>query len=427
MDIAACERNLTGCLDSIGLKFCDADKDICLEHGLCITSIVLSSVSSCICYPCYYGDTCEKEIFSRNLWFLGQPSRTPEMISATKFLLLFFCIIRIFNCLLCLQTYFSSQKIRITNIGVYLIFYSIISLLISLEEFVAAILLWFVKQLPESYLSIECLINQKFVLISLSYILGWSICFIALERMLVECFNHSLYTSRKRSILISTLTFIICPLTTIPGIFTLKQLPVDKLYPQTKQLLIAFNCVNYTTLGYTIYKVISSIHMYGTLVSYILLCLGVFVHMLRHRKRIAPSYTTLQNIRLILRNHGDFFIPLMLAIFCSIPMIVIGEMITCSKALKLKSLPNLILIFGIILGLLPTSFSFFFYIYPANVYMVAFWNNSPVGRCLRKLKQKIIQTGQKCKNTRLMRARWSHQPQLEVVGPEYEAGEDRNS
>ncbi|CAF3412034.1 unnamed protein product [Rotaria sp. Silwood2] len=154
MDVAACEKNLTECLTSLGLKLCDADKDICLEHGLCIISIVPSPILRCICYPYYYGDTCEKEIFSRNLWFLGQPSRTTEMLFVAKFCLLLFCIIRIINCILCLQTYFSSQQIRITNIGVYLIFNSIISLLLSLEEFVAAILLWFIKQLPESYLPI---------------------------------------------------------------------------------------------------------------------------------------------------------------------------------------------------------------------------------------------------------------------------------
>ncbi|CAF3062330.1 unnamed protein product, partial [Rotaria sp. Silwood2] len=97
--------------------------------------------------------------------------------------------------------------------------------------------------------------------------------------MLVECFDHSLYTSRKRSIIISALTVIICPLTTIPGIFTLKSLPVDKLDSQTNKLLIAFNCVNYTPLGYTIYKVIASVHTYVTLVSYIILCVGVFAHL----------------------------------------------------------------------------------------------------------------------------------------------------
>ena len=140
----ACQKNLTGCLASMGLKLCDADKDICLQHGLCITPIVPAPLSLCICYPCYYGTTCENEVFSRNLWIAGEPSEKPEMITATKILLLIFTIIQIINCILCLQTYFISRKIRITNIGVYLIFNSLISLLISFEELVTAIILWFI-------------------------------------------------------------------------------------------------------------------------------------------------------------------------------------------------------------------------------------------------------------------------------------------
>ncbi|CAF3949903.1 unnamed protein product [Rotaria sordida] len=128
--------------------------------------------------------------------------------------------------------------------------------------------------------------------------------------MLVECYNYSIFDSRKRSFIISTLIFIICPLTTIPGIFTLKKPPTDQFYSKINGLLASVGCINYTPIGYTIYKVIFSIHLYGTLLFYILLCLGVFAHLLRHRQRIAPNHTSLQNIRLILRNHRDFFIPL---------------------------------------------------------------------------------------------------------------------
>jgi hypothetical protein len=421
----ACQKNLTGCLASMGLKLCDVDKDICLQHGLCITPIVPAPLSLCVCYPCYYGTTCENEVFSRNLWIAGEPSEKPEMITATKVLLLIFTVIQIINCLLCLQTYFSSRKIRITNIGVYLIFNSLISLLISLEELVTAILVWFIAQLPESYWHIQCLIDQKFMLLSLTYIWGWSVLFIGLERMLVECCDYSLFASRKRSLIISTLIFIICPLTTIPGIFTLKELPIDKLSPQANNLLIPYSCINYTPLGYTIFKVISSIHTYVTLVGYMVLCLIALIHLRRHRQRIAPQYTTRQNIRFVLHKHRDFFLPLIVDVVTAIPLIVINEMMTCSGASELDSLPYLLLVFGSIFGVIPTSFLFFFYIYPANVYMVAFWNNSIVGRCLIKLKNIIITIGQRLKNTRLVPARLRQQPQVEAVNFEHEARESR--
>lgn len=130
----------------------------------------------------------------------------------------------------------------------------------------------------------------------------------------------------------------------------------------------------------------SGIHGYGTLVLFVVLCLFVFVHLLKHRYGIAPDDTTRQSIRLILRNHGDFFLPLLVAVVCSLPMIIIAEMMTCTKASQLEALPYLILVFGNILGVIPTGFTFFYYIYPANVYLTAFWTDSPVGRCLRKIK-----------------------------------------
>ncbi|UJR07870.1 hypothetical protein I4U23_012152 [Adineta vaga] len=111
--------------------------------------------------------------------------------------------------------------------------------------------------------------------------------------------------------------------------------------------------------------------------------------MLRHRKRISPTSKTIQNIRRILRKHRDFFLPLIATAICSIPMIVIYESMTCAKASKVNSLPYLMLIFGQIFSILPTSFSFFGYVYLPNVYRTAFWEKSLVGKSLTKLKQFI--------------------------------------
>ena len=399
MDTNACLKNLTGCLASVGLKLCDAGQDICLGHGICITSSRFNLPPVCICDSCYYGNTCEKEVFSRNLWVTGQPVQKLEILTGFKFFIFFYGAVRLINYFLCLQTYLSSHKIRITNIGVHLIFNSIISVLYSLEELISSIFALLTAQLPEHYWRATCLVNQKFVSISLSYIWGWSVFFIAFERMLVECYRYSLFDSRKRSFIILTLITLICPLTTLPGIFTLKNLPTNELSPLTNAFQTALGCVNYTPLGYTIFKVILSLHGYGSLLSYILLYIIVFAHLVRHRRRIAPNHTTLQNIRVILHNHRDFFIPLLVPILCLTPMLIINETMTCFKASKLKSLPILILIFGSVFGLLPTSFSFFFYIYPANVYMIAFWNHSPVGRCLRKLKRQIIKMNRQFRNT----------------------------
>lgn len=398
MDLASCQEDINECLNLVDLRLCDIDKDICREHGWCITSIIDSNFSICVCYPCYYGDRCENEAFSKNLWIVGQASQTPQMVMALKFFLFFTSIIQIINGLICLQTYFSSKKIRRTNLGVYLIVSSIISLLAGLNVLIPRILLQYARQLPERFWQIQCQIDQKFVLISLAYMWDWSLLFLAFERMLIECFHCSPFQSKKRSFIISTLIFIICPLTTIPGIFTMKNLQANQVSALTTILLTSVSCVNYTPLGYTIFKVISSVHGYGSLLSYTIISLIVFLHLLRHRKRVAPKSTTLQNIRLVLYKHRDFFILLLIPLVCAMPIVVLNETMNCTKASNSKSLPYLMLVFGSILGLIPTSLSFFYHIYPADVYMVAFWN-SPVGRFLRMLRRKTIQICRRLNNT----------------------------
>ncbi|CAF0997277.1 unnamed protein product [Rotaria sordida] len=460
MDVAACQNNLTECLTSMGLKLCDANKDICLERGLCVTSIIPTSVSVCICYPCYYVslayiwqwslvsiglermlvecynysifDSRKRSFIISTLIFIICPLTTiPGIFTLKKpptdqFYSQINGLLALVSCVNYTPTGYTIYKV-IFSIHLYGTLLSYI--LLCLGVFVH--LLRHRQRIAPNYTTLQnirlILRNHRdfFIPLSVRYIWGWSIVSIALERMLVECYNYSIFDSRKRSFIISTLIFIICPLTTIPGIFTVKKLPTDKFYSKFNKLLTPVACVNYTPIGYIIYKVIFSIHFYGTLLSYILLCLGVFVHLLRHRQLIAPNYTTLQNIRLILRNHRYFFIPLSVSLFCSMPMLVIFEIMTCSKVSKLESLPYLTLVFGNVFGLLPQSFTFFYYIYPANVYMVAFWNDSPIGRCLRKLKKNIIKIGQQLKTTPLMSIRLPQLLHRETVIVEHEVTETK--
>lgn len=390
MDFSGCKSNITACLTDLGLKICDTGKTTCSQHGVCITSIIPSPLSICVCDFCYYGTKCENEIFSNNLWAIGTTIlQTSSTTFALKFLSVFFSCIQILNSLLCLQTYFSSTKVRITNIGVYLIFNSLIALLLGLLLLIQSSFLWIELELTNKYWEISCFIDRKFVYMSLTYIYGWSILLIAVERLLIECYHYGFYDSRKRSLIIITLVSIICLLTTIPGIFTRKDIPKEESLDEIFARLKSVTCVNYTKVGYIIDKIILSIHVYGTIVSYIILCLVVFGHMFRHRKRVAPNYTTSKNIHFILRNHRDFFIPLIATTILSTPTIVINEMMTCAKASQIKSLPYLIIVFGYVFTFISISISFFFYIYPANVYMIVFWRESPVGKLLEILKEKI--------------------------------------
>lgn len=178
MDVAACIKNITQCFDNFGLKFCDADKDICLQRGLCVTSIIYPNISICMCNVCYYGVTCENELFSKNLWTAGMaasPAMTPKMFYITQSFASFFCVVQIINSVLCLQTYFCSKKVCITNVGVYLIFNSIISVILALMLSIQSITAWLSAHISIDYWKISCYIDRKLVFTALNYILGWSL------------------------------------------------------------------------------------------------------------------------------------------------------------------------------------------------------------------------------------------------------------
>lgn len=399
MNDAACLKNITACLLPYGLKLCDEDKDICLKHGYCITSIFNPSFSYCLCYTCYTGKYCEEEKLSRNIWYWGLATQqTESLINAERIILLVVSIISILNCLLCLQTYLTSFKIRQTNIGVYLILGAFCSLLFSLLTFITTVLSWFPSVLLTKYPKINCFITSKHFGPSLAYIWIWLVAFVAIERMLTSCFYYSLFDSRRRSIITSILLIIICPLTTLPGVFTVKDIPDDEIQ---KAAMSSVACINYTPTGYIINKVIVSIHTYVTLALYIFLIVAVFIRLLLHRRRLFHGSRTSKNIYLILSKHRDLFVPLTVQTICTLPLAILSEMMTCEKAANSANQPSIYFAFALI-AILPEILSFFMYVVVCNVYMTEFWETSLVGRCLVKVKKLIC--SKKCLRTSTLRS-----------------------
>ncbi|CAF3790192.1 unnamed protein product [Rotaria socialis] len=380
-DDATCFKNITACLNSFDLKLCDVDKDICFNRGYCVTAKSHESISACVCYPCYGGQYCQDEAVSNNLWFLGLPMITTRADAYLKMIIFVLVLtMQIFNSLLCLQTYLCSKIIRETNAGVYLILSSLCSLLFSLLECILSILAIFSVEFPNL-----CLIQSKHVLPSLGFIWNWLILCIAFEYMLVAWFNYFIFDSRKRSLIVASIIIVLCPLTTVPGIFTVRAASTDLLTDRKVDNLIG--CINYTPSGYIINKIITSIHYYGPILLYNLLILIVFIKLLRHRDRFVRGSTNVENIRLILSKHHDFFIPVIVLVFCGVPLIVLNEIMTCEKAMKSPIVNTLLKIFEMI-GFIPVSVSFIFHIYLNNVYMYEFRHTSIVGKFFVKLKCK---------------------------------------
>jgi hypothetical protein len=206
---------------------------------------------------------------------------------------------------------------------------------------------------------------------------NWFIVSTAIERMLVECFgNYGLYDSRRRSFVCSALIVIICSL--FPGIFTVR----ENQPPEWRSV----KYINFTPLGYKLYATIKSIHLFGFYFIYIVMNTVVLVHLLRYRRRFVDSDSLSAQVCLILHKHNDFFIPYLIQTLSQLPGVAMDFMMNCSTANKMRvARLNLVVT---ALGIVPFAITFYLYIYLAPVYWSEFWNSSPIGKCLMKMKKK---------------------------------------
>ncbi len=382
MNVFQCKKNISCLMNLYNSTLCSSENYTCVEnHGYCIFNETIKP--RCLCLPCFTGDHCEEEKVSKNLWFLSIPidEAVPNGALIEAIIAVIFSAFLLFNGVLCLQTYLC-RKIRKTNLGIYLIMLSIVSIFIGLMHFIFPLITLHVKELPQPYLFIDlrCLIYGKFVYVPLVSMYNWFIASVAIERVLVECSrNYGLHDSRRRSVISSAVIVIICPLTTLPGVFTVRENQLPQLRP--------VQCINFTPLGYILYESITKIHLFAFYFIYIVMNTVVLGHLLRHRRRFVDSDSLSAQVRLILQKHKDFFIPYLIQALSQLPNILMDFIMTCSTA-------NTILVARVhlaftVLEIAPFAITFYLYIYLSPVYLSEFWNSSPIGKCLMKAKKKL--------------------------------------
>jgi hypothetical protein len=381
MNLYQCTKNISHCTNFYNLTRCSAENNTCVEgHGYCVFKETIKP--RCLCLPCFTGEHCEEEL-SKNLWLLSTPS--DEVASKGTLIQIIMIIVfgafLLFNGILCLQTYLC-RKIRKTNLGIYLIMLSIVSIFIGLLHLIFTSISLHITELPHPYLFVDlhCLIYAKFVYVPLVAMYNWFIASVAVERVLVECFrNFGLHDSRRRSVVSSAVIVIICPLTTLPGIFTVREnQPPELRFVQ---------CINFTPLGYILYATITRIHLFAFYFIYIVMNTVVLEHLLRHRRRFVDSDSLAVQVSIILHKHKDFFIPYLIQALGQLPSILMDFMMTCSTANTIL-VARLNLVFTA-LQIVPFAMTFYLYIYLSPVYWSEFWNSSPIGKCLMKVEEKL--------------------------------------
>ena len=370
-------------MESHKLSLCSAENNTCVQdQGYCLFNEKIEPI--CVCLPCFIGKHCEKTV-SKNLWPIvtsfDQIVANGETIRSI--ITIIFGAFLVFNGILCLQTYLC-RNIRKTNVGIYLIMLSIVSILIGLLHLIFSSIDLHVEKLRQPvlllFLDLRCLIYQKYVYIPLVSMYNWFIASVAIERMLVQCSrNYGLHDSRRRSVIASAVVTIICPLTTLPGRYT--------VHENQPAELRSVHCINFTPLGYVLYQSITHFHLFAFYFIYILMNAIVLGHLLRRRRRFVESGSLFAQVCLILHKHKDFFIPYLIQALGQLPGVIMDLIMTCATANTI--LAAQLSLISTVLQIAPFAITFYLYIYLSPVYWTEFWNSSPVGKCLVKLKKKL--------------------------------------
>lgn len=134
--------------------------NICQNNGKCILLINHTTTSYCLCNKCFTGNQCEIQQYSKNLWIYGMSEENRKAYNPYNetIVLAVLGIISLINNLLSLQTFLFSKNIRITNLGIYLILYSLAGLIVSIIQSVFALmnLIYNFKETSELNHLIQC-------------------------------------------------------------------------------------------------------------------------------------------------------------------------------------------------------------------------------------------------------------------------------
>ncbi|CAF3672756.1 unnamed protein product [Rotaria sp. Silwood1] len=357
--------------------------NVCQNNGKCFLLLNTTTTTYCLCNRCFTGNQCEIEQYSNNLWIYGISTENKKVNNPYNETIVrsILGIISLASNLLSLQTFVFSKKIRITNLGVYLILYSLTGISMSIIQTVFAFLnltLNFKKASKMNHL-IECAFIYL-LLNSLNYCLYWLWLYIAVERILIVYSFVSLYDSRRRSIILSILLYIFIPLSNIlPILFGRKGYSYDSY---------DFCLLNFTSIGYTFYLIFNYINYMTSPFSFAFACVFIFKYLIEHRRNLVNDESFRSSLTLIAFKHYDFFLlPLIFCLLTS-PHFIFDKLMTCLRADSLEVSRTQSVTRLLADSALATTF--FFYVCLSKVYLQEFWRTSPFGRYFTHVKKRII-------------------------------------
>ena len=266
------------------------------------------------------------------------------------FLFQLIIVLSIVNNVISIQTCLR-LPIRITNLGVYLIFLCFSNLIRCVFLEISVIC------------DVQTLQRTTFFHISaialnvLNFSSMWFSSMIACERLCIECFNYALYATRQRACLISLFFFLLTLLTQIPTFFVyFDRFSVPIVKPILSQTVksMEFATVLLTCL----------LHILSSLL--------ILTKISLHKVYINLNEQQYWFVwRQQMHKHLDFFVPPLCYILCILPWYLFKHVIYSCDRISPTATSCLYLIL-IALANIPFTMTFLIYIYPSIVYMNEF-------------------------------------------------------
>ncbi|CAF3823716.1 unnamed protein product [Adineta steineri] len=330
----------------------------CLNDGQC------NSDDICICTSaCFVGNFCEIDYNAARLPLTSaivQDNPSTEGIYILIFALLAF--IGFINNIFALTTLFR-ERIRITIWGVYLIVFSILSIILMI--IILSYIMTVVRYDNSTYRLLAC---HAIPFLSLITIDGGILCTVAIavERVFIECWNFNVNGSRLRALLISGMIILYTCGSNLDDIF-IRRISNDPL----GNLICTYDFDRYPTWRY-LDIVFSYAHVVIPCLVHLICSVCVLTTIARRKIFIRSTNDKLYKVWLQqLFIHRDFFIPPICIILCTLPHGILGHLLeTCipySDKFKLRLHISFVLLLYI-----PQTLSFILYIYPNEIYWKEF-------------------------------------------------------
>lgn len=337
----------------------NASTDLCLNGGYCS-----SSTGSCVCSTaCFVGNYCEINYNAARLPLVGaivQDSQQSRETYIITFVL--FTALGLTNNIVGLLV-FLRERIRYTNCGVYLITFSIVNMFLMTS--LLTYLITIVRYSNPTYQSLACHFIPFITIITLDGSILLTVA-VAVERVLMECFNFPLYGSRMRAFIVSIIIIVYACGSNIDEIF-LRRISNDLL----GNPVCAYDFEQYPTWRRSDI-VFSYAHVIIPCVMHLVCTICVLTTIARRKILINSTSRGLVFVWLHqLYLHRDFLIPPLCLIVCILPHGILGHLLkTCipySDTVKLRLHISFILMLYV-----PQVISFVLYIYPNLIYLKEF-------------------------------------------------------